>query len=265
MFTELSMPNPFEQAPIETMPPDVYDDDYFLAWPGKLFKFFAYKPERDIPRAQAIAEAVGLQPGDRVLDFGCGPGAMTAAFNAAGYPTVGLDTSPHAIRNAIPEARDRVRQLGGTLSLSDLPNDMVDLVICKEVFEHLDESEIHEIVDELTCIGRRVLAIIPTTDSDGRFIFKQYDRDPTHITKLTRDLLLGRFAYGGARDLEDITDLLYREDKIPGTICLLLEETDPKIRTMRMRDRARAHTPMWRQLLGLPPSRFDVDFNNLLH
>ena len=254
----------FENTSAEVAPANAYGEDYFLAWPGKLFKFFDYKAERDIARAHAIAEAVGLQPGDRVLDFGCGPGAMTAAFNAAGYPTIGVDSSPHAIDNAIPEARDYLRYLGDGLSLSDLPNDMVRLVVAKEVFEHLSEGEIHEIVDELTCIGRQVVALIPTTDENGSFIFDQYNRDKTHITRLTRELWLGRFSYETARDIEAITDLIRREDKIPGTLCLLLEETNLGLRGMRMRERVRAHTPVWRQLLGLPPRRFDVDFASLL-
>lgn len=259
------MPNPIDLTPgiYGSAPPD-YGPNYFNAWPGQLKKFFTYKPDRDIPRAQAIADAIGLTPGDQILDFGCGLGAMTAAFTAAGYPTVGVDTSSYAVCNAIPEAQGRVKYLGDNLSLSDLPNDMVRLVIAKEVFEHLPEDTIHEILDELICIGRQVAAIIPTTDQKGSFLFDQYNKDPTHITRLTQELWLGRFAYRTARNIKDISDLISQEDKTPGTMCLLLEESNREFREVRMRERIRAHTPMWRQLIGLPPSRFSLDFDSLL-
>lgn len=260
------MPNPINLTPgiHEIEPPFNYGPNYFNAWPGQPKKFFTYKPYRDIPRARAIANAVGMNPGDRVLDFGCGLGAMTIAFNEAGYPTIGVDTSQFAISNAFPAARRNVKLLGGDLSLSDIPNDMFSLVFAKEVLEHLPEDNIHDILDELICIGRKVVAIIPTTDQRGSFLFDQYNKDPTHITRLTQELWLGRFAYRTARNIKDISDLISQEDKTLGTMCLLLEESNREFREMRMMERVRAHTPMWRQLLGLPPRRFNLDFDSLL-
>ncbi len=40
-----------------------------------------------------LVETLGLGPGDRVLDVGCGPGRHTHALRAAGIDTVGLDLS----------------------------------------------------------------------------------------------------------------------------------------------------------------------------
>lgn len=54
----------------------------------------------------AILGPVGLSPGARVLDLGCGPGAHAIAFARAGHRATGVDTS----RRLLDRARDAARE-----------------------------------------------------------------------------------------------------------------------------------------------------------
>lgn len=67
-------------------------------------------PERLSPRLKAILEALPLAPGMRVLEVGCGPGALARAMSSAigdGH-VVGIDRSDRAILQAIAGSRDEI-------------------------------------------------------------------------------------------------------------------------------------------------------------
>ena len=51
-----------------------------------------------------LVDALGLQPGSRILDLGCGPGRHTLAFAQAGYECVGVDLSATFISLACESA-----------------------------------------------------------------------------------------------------------------------------------------------------------------
>jgi SAM-dependent methyltransferase len=93
-------------------------------------------------------ERLGLAPGARVLDLGCGEGRHVHAFHLApGVQTVGLD----ADGPSLAKAAAGVEMLGagkeGTLLIRGdayrLPFDdgAFDVVVCSEVLEHLGEVD----------------------------------------------------------------------------------------------------------------------------
>jgi 2-polyprenyl-3-methyl-5-hydroxy-6-metoxy-1,4-benzoquinol methylase len=80
-----------------------------------------------------------LQPQpSRVLDLGCGNGALTVKLKRAGFDVLGLDPSPEQVRRARASYPDVRFEVGGIydepkfLGLADF-----DLVVCEEVVEHL--------------------------------------------------------------------------------------------------------------------------------
>jgi SAM-dependent methyltransferase len=65
------------------------------------------RPET-IERATAwIASSVGLHPGDRVLDLGCGPGLYAERLAQAGFQVTGVDFSQNSIDHAVAQARQK--------------------------------------------------------------------------------------------------------------------------------------------------------------
>lgn len=49
---------------------------------------------------EAMLAALGAQPGERILDLGCGTGHLTSAIAAGGADVLGLDASPEMIGQA---------------------------------------------------------------------------------------------------------------------------------------------------------------------
>lgn len=54
----------------------------------------------------ALIDALGLEPGQRVLDVGCGPGRHALALAARGYAVVGVDISETFVGLAVAAAED---------------------------------------------------------------------------------------------------------------------------------------------------------------
>jgi cyclopropane fatty-acyl-phospholipid synthase-like methyltransferase len=62
------------------------------------------------PRLQRILDALPLTPGLRVLEVGCGPGALARAMATRVDPghVLGIDRSPRAIARAMAASREQV-------------------------------------------------------------------------------------------------------------------------------------------------------------
>ena len=80
--------------------------------------------ERLSPRLAGILEALPLRPGLRVLEIGCGPGALARAMAArvAGGYMLGIDRSAKAIGQAVSGSSDEIAQ--GILEFRHVAADM---------------------------------------------------------------------------------------------------------------------------------------------
>lgn len=54
----------------------------------------------------AVAQRIGLEPGDGVLDLGCGPGPLAIAFAQLGMRVTGLDPEPEMLATAKSNAAE---------------------------------------------------------------------------------------------------------------------------------------------------------------
>jgi ubiquinone/menaquinone biosynthesis C-methylase UbiE len=87
-----------------------------------------------------MLDAVGAQPGMRLLDVCCGPGYVTAEAVARGLLAVGLDLAPAMVDLARSHAPDAEFHIGDAEAL-DFADGSFDAVVCGFGLMHLAEPE----------------------------------------------------------------------------------------------------------------------------
>ena len=144
----------------ESVSPDVYDRRYFFA-SCEGYKEFRESGGRKLGyRFQKALELACIQPGERVLDVGCGRGELVAHAAMLGAEAVGIDYAEEAVRIADealaeypPEVHERASvRLMNARSL-EFDDASFDLALMSDVVEHLYPSELAEALREV----RRVL------------------------------------------------------------------------------------------------------------
>lgn len=125
-----------------------------------------------------LVEFAGVQPGDRVLDVGCGPGYLTALAADAARPggAVGIDASPPMISYAqrVRNARNRTFEVGVAETLAQ-DDESFDVVLSSLVMHHLpgelQPRAIREMYRVLRPGGRLIIADFrPPRGHLGRFM-----------------------------------------------------------------------------------------------
>jgi SAM-dependent methyltransferase len=107
---------------------------------------------------------LGLQPGERVIDIGCGPGFLARALAEAVEPTgavLGIDISDPLLERARQRCADLpwVTLLSGDARSLPAEDAGLDVAVCIQVLEYVDDADraIGEIARVLRAGGRAVL------------------------------------------------------------------------------------------------------------
>jgi protein-L-isoaspartate(D-aspartate) O-methyltransferase len=102
-----------------------------------------------------VAHYRRLQPGDRILDVGCGKGFLLYDLTQAlpGVEVTGLDISRYAIDNAKEEIRDRLVE--GTAARLPFADASFDLVISITTLHNLHCYDLDSALREIERVGRR--------------------------------------------------------------------------------------------------------------
>ncbi|MEJ7892777.1 MAG: class I SAM-dependent methyltransferase [Solirubrobacteraceae bacterium] len=196
----------FERAVLEQRPTtaDHYDEEYFADdWREGDNRYDVDTRRRIEADNPALIKDV-FAP-ERVLDLGCGPGFLMYFLHELGVDVHGIDYAEASLTLAPAGIRDRIR-----IAESSDPHvepQGFDLVICREVFEHLTVMQIRETVRRMCDASSRF--VYATTrfhpDPDNLLSFTtQFDVDPTHITLLSKDFLRVLFVLEGFRRREDL-------------------------------------------------------------
>ena len=109
------------------------------------------------PDLRVIAEAV--PPGARVLDVGCGDGALMAALrDGKGVDARGIELSRDGVSAAVARGLSVVQGDADT-DLADYPTDAFDYAILSQTLQATHAP--HRVLDELLRIGRHAIVSFP--------------------------------------------------------------------------------------------------------
>src|SRR4051812_19879581 len=136
----------FEQAVLtqEAVTPEHYDDEYFATdWRDEDNRYELETRRRVEDRNPSLIKEV-FEPA-RVLDVGCGPGFLMLFIAELGVEVEGIDFSPSSRELAPPEMRDKI--VIGDVAAQHVPEQSFDLVICREVLEHLTVVQVRRTVE----------------------------------------------------------------------------------------------------------------------
>jgi 2-polyprenyl-3-methyl-5-hydroxy-6-metoxy-1,4-benzoquinol methylase len=201
----------FEQAVLaqEQVTSEHYDDDYFAAdWREGGNRYDVETRRRIENRNPALIKEV-FEP-RRVLDVGCGPGFLMLFLAELKVDAEGIDFSPSSRELAPAEVRDRI--VIGDVAEPHVPERSFDLVVCREVLEHLTVLQVRRTVEQLCRASSRFVYLTtrfhPAPESLLDFT-TDFETDPTHVTLLAKDFLRCLFVLEGFRrraDLEERMD-----------------------------------------------------------
>lgn len=142
------------------------------------------------PHIAARVMQLDPNPSTRILDLGCGSGALLDRLASMGYRHLtGVDISPPASKEAISYYQADLDYFH-----LDRPDASFDLALAIEVIEHIENPGLFLAeLARLLCPGGAVLLTTPNLHSaQAKLLFgltdrlKQFDRkgDPTHITPI---------------------------------------------------------------------------------
>src|SRR5262249_5173077 len=118
---------------------------------------YGYGPPETTLQAE-ISRLLPMIRGPRVLDFGCGAGALVRRLRQDGHDAVGMQMDRSIIADKIlPEARPYLTLFqGGPLPF---PDQTFDCATAFEVLEHVDDYD--QALRELRRVSRRLILSVP--------------------------------------------------------------------------------------------------------
>lgn len=166
----------FERKTIKELS-DFYNEDYFMKGQCKnISNYLNYSlmPGRKKRFQQISKEIIKIFNPETILDAGCAKGYLVRAFRQFGASAYGVDVSEYAISQAPENIKDYVQQ--GLIQELPYPNDLFDMVICRDVMEHIPEKEVDKVFSEFSRVCKKYIVILVLTK------YIDWDVDKSHIT-----------------------------------------------------------------------------------
>ena len=166
-----------------------YNEDYFerglqLGISG--YTSYSWMPELTLKMAKFLINDLKLE-NRRVLDFGCAKGYLVKALRTYDICAYGYDASNYAI-SKVPKDIEKYCFCNSNAIIEEIINDNnIDFLIAKDVFEHLDETELLTLLSKLKNSRiKTVYAVVPLANrNDHKYTVESYENDVTHKLRKT--------------------------------------------------------------------------------
>jgi SAM-dependent methyltransferase len=184
-----------------------YDENYWLGEWRAGDNNYSLETRRRIEAKNPQLIKDVFQP-KRVVDLGCGPGALMHLLHELGIEADGIDYNEMSLKLATPEVRDRIA-IGDATDASVRESGAYDLVICREVLEHLTVLEVKKAVANMVRLSSKFIYVTTRFHPNPPTLLDfntSDDLDPSHITLLNKDMLRLMFVLEGCRSRPDLED-----------------------------------------------------------
>ena len=145
------------------------------------YEDYHWIPTRSLPEAISINNNFNFSS---AMDFGCAKGFLVHALSLITNKEIfGSDISDYAINNSLPQVKKKL------FKIKEYPSELklnVDLLIAKDVLEHINENKIDSYLRDFYEISNQVLLVIPLGDND-KFRIREYEMDKTMSQKKTKN------------------------------------------------------------------------------
>jgi len=176
-------------------------------WAGRLSKKFekdGLHPKHRIMNYHKFF-VDNINDGDKVLDIGCGNGALTYDVAKKAKKVVGIDFSERNISFAKEKfSGTNIQYICGN-ALTDLPNERFDVIMLSNVLEHIDKRV--EFLKALKIRAPKFLIRVPMLNRSWIDLYKkelglEYRLDRTHFIEYTLEGFEEELAKAGLRILD---------------------------------------------------------------
>jgi hypothetical protein len=153
-----------------------YDETYYengIKTGISCYENYRWLDAPTINAAKAMLQYAEISQQLTMLDYGCAKGFYVHAFRILGMHCYGYDISSYAINNCKPEIRQYV-----STNLNDLPLSY-ELIVAKDIFEHLEESQLPLMLDSLKTKTNKIFICVPLGEND-KYLYDDDNKDITH-------------------------------------------------------------------------------------
>jgi SAM-dependent methyltransferase len=198
-----------------------FNEAYFEWGEGSSYYNYSWKPELITPVVNAILESCKIQKRSKILDFGCAKGFYVKVLSKLGHDSLGVDISEYAILNAPEDIKERLFLLKD-FNLELIKPNYFDLIIAKDVLEHLPEFALLYVIQNLKRISKKILITVPVCNEKGtKYINLEDEKDTTHIIRYTREMW--QYLLNGI-ECSNLCALI-KHGKNKGTFCCYIDSS----------------------------------------